>query len=510
VKLACSVLLALACAAVSTANAAAEWRPPDVRPTTATRDEVLAAYAKAFGTQQPAFAERRERWTYLNGARRLPVQVAVRGGDFRATVALGNALYAAGRSDGVRWRADANGISHATLSDDQGDAVDRLPQSIFPFAAPDCELAGESVRFGAGGAWVLLDRAPRDKPHWFYVDKVNGEIVHEITREGKRTIVTTFDRFEPVGGAQRAQHWRVNDGDAANDLDVTVDAVAPEALAESDVAIPQTRRTFTASEAPPNGIVRLPARFEHDRIVVDVEVDGAREGFILDTGTASITLDRAAVLRRHWEPVLEHATVPHMKIGALQLSDVSVLVIPFEQGILGYDFFVGHVVHIDYEHAIVEVLTPEAAAPAFSGGANAVIPAYFDEGMPLVRAAFGLAGGDRFALDTGSQRLYVLEPFVRRNAAEIAAHWSPIGGRAATEEYAEGSVVVAGRRAASFAFGPFQLTDIAVGVQQDRNPRPDALDMLFDGIVGTDEMRHFDWWFDYDGGRIALRRNGLR
>jgi hypothetical protein len=511
-KLACAFLFALGCAALLTANACAEWSPPDLRKTMATRDEVLAVYAKAAGTQDPRFARRREHWTYLNGSHRLPVQVAVRDADFRATVALGAAQYVGGRSGVVRWRADANGITHATLSDDQGDAVDRLPQSIFPFRTAECELAGESKRFGP--AWVLIDRAPRDKPHWFYVDEVSGTIAHEITREGARTIVTAFDRFEPLGGAQRPQHWHVSDGDAANDLDVTVDSVEPEALGEVDVAIPQVLRTFAAANPPANGIVRLPAAFMRSTIVVDVDLDGQHTPFILDTGTASITLDRKVAEGRGWSPLLEHATVPRMGVGALALSDVSTLAIPFRPGgILGYDFFAGHVLHIDYGHAVVEVLTPESARPVFADGANDVMAAYFDEGIPLVRAAFGAASGDRFVLDTGSSSLYVMEPFAHRYAAEIAAHWGPAtfpGGRARRDsQYLEGSIAVNARRAALFTLGPWTFQNVVVGVQGE-NPRPDALDMWFDGIVGTNEMAPLEWWFDYDGGRIAVRRNSAR
>ncbi|HWT04330.1 MAG TPA: hypothetical protein VN224_01105, partial [Xanthomonadales bacterium] len=190
------------------ATAAAEWSPPDLRPTKASLANVLAAYARATGTPDARFAQRRERWTYAVGTRRLPVEVAVKDDDFRATVDLGKGQhYAGGRDAGVRWRADANGVTHATLSDDQGDAADRLPQSVFPFAAADCELAGESTRFGA--AWIVADRPPRDKPHWLYVDKSSGLISHEITREGARTIVTSFQRFEPVAGVRRPRHWRV-------------------------------------------------------------------------------------------------------------------------------------------------------------------------------------------------------------------------------------------------------------------------------------------------------------
>jgi hypothetical protein len=208
--------------------------------------------------------------------------------------------------------------------------------------------------------------------------------------------------------------------------------------------------------------------------------------------------------------------VPKMALAGLALNDVSTLAIPFEfdrvAGILGYDFFVGHVVHIDYARERVEVLTPEAAAPVFRDGKAVVIPADFDEGVPLVRAAFGSAVGDRFALDTGSPHLYVLAPFEQRYKTAIDALWTPASfGRQSTaeEHYLEGSIVVSARRVASFTLGPQRFDDVLVGIQQPNTAR-DAIDVALDGIVGTDQMSAFDWWFDYDGGRIALRRNGLR
>lgn len=510
-------VVAFACAAALQANASAEWRPPDVHPTKAVLGDVLAAYAKASGAPDAAFAQRRERWTYANGAHRIAVRVAVRGDDFRATMALGALQYSAGRLGSLRWRADGNGIAHATLSDDQGDALDRIPQSVFPFDTADCALAGESDRFGP--AWVVADRPPRDKPHWFYVDKSSGLIAHEITREGARANVTAFDRFEPASGMRRPRHWHVSNGTEAQDLYVTVDAVEPQAVGDADVATPPVKRTFDVASAPPGGVVALPAHFHGRTIFVDVTADGRKLDFILDTGTATITLDSRVAARRGWVPLLEHATVPQMAVGPLALANVSALAIPLDigygtlDGILGYDFFVGHVVHVDYANQRVDVLTPQAAENVFADPRTYVAPANFDEGIPLVHAAFGAATGDRFALDTGSSHLFVLAPFEQRHAKEIAARWVPAsfrGGRTASEErYLEGSIVVVPRRVPSFTLGPQRFDDLTVGIEQ-ANTRRDAIDIPLDAIVGTDEMSAFEWWFDYDGGRIGLRRNNAR
>ncbi len=504
--------VALAGVAVIPRVAAAEWRPPDVRPAAASLATVLDAYVAATGTEHEASAQRRERWTYRNGERRLPVRVAVRGADFKAVVALGTAEYAAGRSGGTRWRADANGVTHAVWSDDQGDAIDRLPQSIFPFDRADCAVAGRSARFGA--AWVVVDRPPRDKPHWFYIDDASGLITHEITREGKRTIVTAFTSFEVVDGVRRPNRWHVSDGDAADDLDVTVDVVTPQPLGERDVAIPQAQRLFVPVPAVPGGVVRLPAVFRGDRIFVDVGLGERRATFVLDTGTASIIVDRRTAARQPSGIVLEHTDVSAMNVGGLALSDVSALAVPVGfagiDGLLGYDFFLGHVVHVDYAGRRVEVMTPQAAQSAFTDPRNTLLPASFDEGIPLLRAAFGPASGDRFALDTGSPSLFVFAPFERRYAPEIDAHWTPssFGGnrRTATEVYLEGSIVVAALQVSSFTLGPGVFRRLIVGAELP-NPRPDAIDVPLDGIIGTNQMAAFEWWFDYDRGRIALRRN---
>jgi hypothetical protein len=517
VKRTIALLAALACVVALRAPAAAEWRPRDLRPTTTPLAEVFAVYAKGTGRLDSRFARRRERWSYVNGSRRLPVTVAVDGDDFRATVTLNGAQYAGGRSAGIRWRADANGIAHATLSDDQGDAIDRLPQAAFPFAYTDCELAGESERFGRR-SWVLLDRAAHDKPHWFYLDKSTGLIANEITREGARTIVTTFYNFEPLGGLMRPRRWQITDGDPANDLDVQVEGTysVPVPIG-SEVAMPQTKRIFTAP-AVADGIVSLPARFRGSTIFVAVDVDGHPTEFVLDTGTASITYDSRLAQNFGYKPTLEHATLPTMVVGKLALTDVSTLAIPFSygervHGILGYDFFAGHIVHIDYANRRVDVMTPQAAAGVFGDARNTVIPAAFDEGVPLIRASFGTASGDRFALDSGSPHLIVLAPFERRYKTTIDNLWRrPASGSAdrfGLERYLEGSIAVAARNASSFSFGGAQLADVPVEIEEP-NAASDAIDIALDGIIGTDQMRMFDWWFDYDGGRIALRRNGLR
>ncbi len=40
-----------------------------------------------------------------------------------------------------------------------------------------------------------------------------------------------------------------------------------------------------------------------------------------------------------------------------------------------------------------------------------------------------------------------------------------------------------------------------------RNVQPESynLDIPLDGILGNDVLKHFEWWYDYDGERLWLR-----
>lgn len=488
---------------------AAEWRPQGLRSASVTLAEVQRAFERGSGTPDAAFTMRHEHYRYRNGDRIFPVAAAFRGDDVRVAVTLPDGVYAAGRAHGMNWRADANGVAHGTLSDDQGDAVDRLPRSILPFSFADCSLAGEATRDGVR-SWVVEDLAAGDRPHWFFIDEATGTIVREETREGKRVVVTAFSQFATVRGMLRPRHWHVSDGDRGNDLDVWVDAVEPGEVTPAEVEIPAFAAPF-----PSLGVVQLPARFAENRMIfVDAEVNGRRGTFILDTGTASITLDRDEAASVGARPVLEHATIARMSIGGIVRNGVSVLAIPLPFrahaiGILGYDFFFGHVVHIDYANRRVELLDAATADAIFRDPHVSVLPMDVDEGLPLVQAQIGDARGTRFALDTGSPHAYVLDPFEGRHAAEVGA-WRRAafgrGGPFAIPEYLEGSIAVEARSAPPLQIGPVRFTDPVVGVQID-NERDDAIELYFDGIVGTDELRYFDLWFDYDRGRIALRPN---
>jgi hypothetical protein len=485
---ACAMLLAFPCAARG-----APWQPPGITPTTARLADVIAIAKR----NEPAPAQRLERWTYMHGALAIGVNVAVRDDDFRTTLVLDGLTYTSGRLDGVRWRGDGNGIAHSVMGDLQGDAIDVAPQALFGIDWANCTLAGEAHLPLA--TWVVETHREDEKPAFLYIGERSGTIVREVLRDGRRVVTTSFDRFEPLGGRLRARHWHIDDGDAASALYVTAGAIDSGPVAAADVTLPERR--VLAANVP--ATVTLPASFRNGRVNVDVSIDGGpAQPFALDTGTASITIDPRVVSRG--APKLEHAALDRMSAGPLQFEHVSTLAVPFwGNGILGYDFFFGHVVEIGYLHRRVRVLSADDARTVFADPKTVVLPISVDFGLPLAHAALGPAESDGFALDTGSPHVYVMHPFAQRFASEIAAHWTPIG-EPYVVRYLEGGIEVKPYRVAGFTFGGAPASDLVVGAQIPTTLTDDLL-IPFDAIIGTDVLANFDLYFDYDNGRLGLQ-----
>lgn len=492
------IVACIAAVAVPRIAGAAEWQPAGIVPATAVSLADVVTLAKASATDS---GQRSERWTYTNGARKIAVDVRVRDDDFRTALVLDGLTYTAGRLDGVRWRGDGNGIAHSVLGDDQGDAADAAPQALFRVDWTACTLVGQTRLPML--AYVLETHRAADKPAFLYVDATNGAIVREVFRDGRRVTTTTFDRFETRDGLRRARHWRVDNGQAALAIDAVLDTVDERTIPAADVALPVRRAAFGSV---PETTLTLPASFRGGRVNVDAGVNGVGRVLVLDTGTASITLGESVAPKG--TTMLEHTRLERVTVGALRYDGVSTLAIPVFggsiAGILGYDFFFGHVVEIGYVHRRVRVLSAAAAARVFADPATVIIPIDVGLGLPLARATIGPLQSDTFALDTGSPRFYVMRSFAQRNAAEIAAHWTP-SGMPFIESYLEGTIEIQPYRISRATFAGFSITDTIVGAQIP-SLTADDITLYFDGIIGTDVLTNFDLYFDYDNGRLGLVR----
>jgi hypothetical protein len=162
------------------------------------------------------------------------------------------------------------------------------------------------------------------------------------------------------------------------------------------------------------------------------------------------------------------------------------------------------VIEVDYRHERVRILSADDANAVFSDPKTGVVEANVDQGLPLVHAGFGAAQSNAFAIDTGSPHLYVMRPFMKYFASEIAAHWTP-SGTSFVERYLEGGIELQPYSVTHFDIANTEWDDLIVGGQIPTN-LTDDLAIPFDGIIGTDILRNFDLYFDYDNERMGLRR----
>jgi hypothetical protein len=159
------------------------------------------------------------------------------------------------------------------------------------------------------------------------------------------------------------------------------------------------------------------------------------------------------------------------------------------EGILGYEFFRGYVVHVNYEREFVELIPHEDFAPP---PGTVSIPIACEEGMPLAAGSIGSIPVGRLALDTGSNGV-VLPTLLRERAAQT------IDARAIGSDsyvgYLEGVLATYDARVLKLSLGGIQFVDVPVQIER---PYRDSMEIPLDGVLGTSLLSTLDLWFDYD------------
>lgn len=204
---------------------------------------------------------------------------------------------------------------------------------------------------------------------------------------------------------------------------------------------------------------------------------------------------------------LGHAIVKELDVGSVRLRNASVLTVSLGKfgaaGILGYDFFVGHIVHIDYGHERVELLD----RGAFTIPASAdTLEAWCGEGLPLIPASIGNMAGQRFALDTASTELLLPLYLSEHDGISLSKLITSVPYRQETINFLEGPVVVGLTNLKTFTIGTFTFKEYPVMIE--RANAGDTIEIPFDGIIGVRFLTHFNWWFDYDGNRVWFEPSG--
>ncbi len=504
------LIVVLAAALTGSARAAVDDPPPGLIATSTTLAKVRALYVKNHDRERSRAATIIEEWRLTQDNMSGTYHVFRLGKDERDVTLLGPLFFEAGVHNGTHWQQTRNGITY-TYGGVHEARDARSERAWLTDTDPrDVRLIGESVPLNA----YVVEIDPAGGRHeWRFLDKRIGEHrAARIHREGPplhddvrrlphlrrhpRTLARAHDRFARQRARSRAAlaHAR------------------PHARS-ADVDIPANRRTLV--EFPPGvTIVHLPMRVVNGLGVVKVHIGLKDYDFLLDCGAAGIVIDPSIVDDAHLETYGSRVgatlgtftettgVVPLMSIGGLHLRSVvaRVVSVPFHlderthiAGLLGFDFFLDTIVHVDLDHGIANVIAPAAFKPPADA---ALVPLALDDRTPVVRARADAVSG-RVVLDTGANRSVFTPPFASR--ADVAfdpgtpvAQFRGLGGMGTGETV----------RLKSFDIAALPLLDPVVDVS---NANLGAEDV--DGTAGTDLLHAYDLFFDYRTAALYVRRS---
>ena len=180
---------------------------------------------------------------------------------------------------------------------------------------------------------------------------------------------------------------------------------------------------------------------------------------------------------------------------------VRVIPIPFRadahtkiSGLLGFDFFAGATLRVDYDRGTVDAYSPGAYRAPDGWSA---LPITLDDKIPAVNARIGPTTA-HLRIDTGANRTILFTDFADRaglSAADFAdtATFAGVGGTG------RGRVV----QLRSLEVATVALPDPDVEVSPQTFALEDA-----DGLLGADLLHNVALWFDYRANAIHIRFAG--
>ena len=466
------------------------WEPPGIHSAAVSTAALIASVRAARGEDAPARLETLHVITHTGA---FDAVAHVRGTAYRIDVVIGNAKYSFGRIDGKSWRRTPSGSVRIIRSDVQGDMLDRWPRALFGFDPAGC-IANGGAEVDNMTTDVLDCRIDGDYEHWYFIDPRSGRILREMSREGSRVVWYDFADFRTIDGFTQPYSWRIGGADGHADVTVTDESEAN--VAATEVAVPSTvPATF---RLPVSGVARIPAFFNY-HIEVPVQIDGRTLHFTIDTGTSQTIVDIGVATRLGLNPQFGHAVIPELRAGAAIAENLPVEAIDDfhnseDDGILGNEFFTGHVVHIDYVHQKVEMIAHDAFNPP--AGAFA-LPIDVSEGIPIAAAAVDDVPGDRFVLDTGSYFILLRSDFANHLTHLTRSKALPPQGG-----FLEGPFELQPASLQNFLLGKYRFASADAMVEV---PNRENTDFPLDGILGAEVLSLFDLWFDYDNGTVWMR-----
>ncbi|HEY7995026.1 MAG TPA: aspartyl protease family protein [Candidatus Eremiobacteraceae bacterium] len=500
--------------------------PAGVKASTKTLAQVLSLYEASLGKAAGSATSRETATIVGRGMTETDTELRS-GGDYVLTSQVGQVTTAEGRAHGQQWRQDENGYTRMMTgihSEDQRSA-DALQKAMHGDPSLSVRLLGE-VSVPVRAYVVELD-PDGGRLEWLFFETTSGRLVRREESIDRVRVVWTFDDFRATDGVVQPWHEHYTDTFVDDELDKRTTQLA------YGVSIPQNALAIPASSPRlrfPPGVtdVRVPAIFGDDGgIIVRITIAGRGLDLALDSGTYDIVIDSGTASslglvtfknRGHTTSTSAETTsavVPQMTIGPLSMQNVAIECLPFTDnpdaahkvvGLLGYDFFAGVVVKVDYLNHTVDAIDPAAFKPP--PGQSFTVPVRLDDRVPMIDAWVGSGSAGNFIVDTGSVDLAVSENFVKANAHDLA-HLSyqyksqlyyPIEFR----EGVGGVFDVVKFQARTFQIGQEEFGDVGL-VEADQFVSGEDLD----GLVGYPILEYFDLYFDYENATLVLQPNAL-
>jgi len=499
-------------AAVTTgrALAAVDDPPAGLIDSSTSLAKVRALYVKNHDRERTRAATIIEEWRLTQDKMSGTFHVSRLGKDERDITLLGPLFFEAGIHNGTRWQQTRNGITYTYGGVHEARDARSENAWLTDTEPREVRLIGESVPLNA---YVIEIDPPGGRHEWRFLDKRTGNVMRREYIEKGRRYTIAFDDYRTFDGIPEPSRVRTADS-LGNERDLELLSRTLDLTPDPrDVDIAPSRRILVEFPAGVTN-VHLPLRVINGLSVVKVRIGLKDYDFLLDSGAAGIVIDPSIVDDAHLETYGSRvgatigtfsettSIVPLMTIGTLRMRSVvaRVVSVPFHldekthiAGLLGFDFFLDTVVHVDLDHGVANAIAPASFKPPADA---AVISLALDDRTPVVRARADSVSG-RVVLDTGANRSVFTPPFASRadvafDPATAVAQFRGLGGMGTAETV----------RLKSFDIAALPLFDPVVDVSNANLGSEDI-----DGTAGTDLLHAYDLFFDYRTAALYVRRS---
>lgn len=458
-------------------------------------------------------------WTFVDTGLAGTEHLVRSGTDYRSTVKTAASTEEYGQSGGKRWHRDAAGFTTASTADDERSFyVIRVTEDA---ADPknDVSLAGETT--GPNPAYVVKVLVSGDKhPEWIFFDKGSYDVVRVEDVVGKHRRASTFDDFRTTDGVRQAWHLHDFYYDPEYDDDYRMTAFS--------AGKPVAAGAFAQPSNPilPGVAARtkLPAQFFGGSAVLRVTIGGRGLDFDIDPTYRDSFIDyRVAkelglptygqnTVTKEGHPIGYQTVIPDAAIGNIALHDFPVYATDVAWqpsdgtkvvGTLGYDFLAANIIHIDYDHQLVEAFptsafAPEPAKPVLN---QLDLPMAFDDGTVLVPMQIGDGFTNDVALDPALPFTMVVGDFAEKHttgdSTQKTSAFVPFADNASYGK----TVDIWIAQMSEMAFANLNVTGLKV-VATGESPGQNI-----DAYVGFDYLQFYDIYYDYPHDRLLLVPN---